>query len=183
MFNLIAFLTFYTLTVHAQHITKEGDKVMASCTAVYIGEKTAITAAHCINETGKIWVRNSDNQSFNATILRRDTKLDLCTLHIQGPAHPYVELGKPVKRGDKVEVISSEYDMPGTYGEGIVENIVLDDEHSVLQICHSATILPGASGSGLFDKYGNLVGINVTVFQGLSFAVDETVLESFLLNR
>lgn len=174
--SLIAYLTLVTLTLHIKY-----PGGMATCTGVYISPNEALTASHCVDHLyAKIWVKNSDNKSFSATVENKNKNSDLCLLKINGPAHKYAELGKVARKGDHIYTMSSEEDMPYTYGEGIVANTITDPDNYTEQIVSSISILPGASGSGLFDDRGLLVGINTMKQEGLSFATDLNEIEIFL---
>lgn len=178
--NLIALMSLVTLTLHVQTPTPRGP-ALNTCTAVYIGPTTALTAAHCVRDYhGKAWVKTNEGKSFKAVLITADPLVDLALLDIKGPAHDYTQLGKGVDRGDKVYILSSEDDMIGTYGEGLVENLIADEELGTPFVIHSVGILPGASGSGLFDRRGQLVGINVAILRSVSQAVDVSAINYFL---
>lgn len=178
---MITLLTLFSLTVHIQMWTATDGYGLGTCTAVYVSPTEALTAAHCVADTtGHIWVRTAKQKSFTATVVKKDVIRDLCLLHIEGPKHAYAKLGKPVDRGDKIYIMSSEMDMPFTYGEGIVGNILTDPEINQTLVIHTATLLHGASGSGLFNAEGKLVGINIYAIKGLGGAVDLTNIQEFL---
>lgn len=176
--SLLALLTAVTLTFHTNVTNKEtGETALNTCTAVFISPNEALTARHCIHGD-KSWVKDADNKSFSATLVRMDSTQDLALIQVIGIPHKYAQLGKPVQKGEKIYLYSSEDDMIGTYGEGTVENIVIDQ--GVPMIVHSASILPGGSGSGLFNSKGELVGINTITMGSLSKAVDMTAINYFL---
>ncbi len=125
---------------------------------------------------------DSNNKSFKATIERIDKRLDLCLIKVHSPKHSYAIIGRGGEIGDKVFMINSENDTPNTYGEGVVENIIRDRD-KVVSLIHSATILHGASGSGLFNQDGELIGINTAIYQSLTNAVDVIEIKEFLSNK
>jgi serine protease Do len=165
-----------TLTVHMVHRKDTG-----ACTAVWISPTEAISAGHCIhNEKDKLFIKDDTGHSYIAYLEKVDHQLDLSLLKINAPEHPYAHLGHVVKRGDHIFVMTSGEDIANTYGEGVVANIFNDPENGTLSILHTAAILPGASGSGLFDSRGRLVGVNTAIYKNLSSAVDITAVEDFL---
>lgn len=181
---MIELLTALTLTVQVQLWTPKEGYSMATCTAVYISPTEALTAGHCVEDsTGHVWVKNHKKQSFTAHIKKVDVINDLCLLSMESPKSPYAKLGEPADKGDKIFIMSSEMDMPYTYGEGIVANIIRDIDTDTLQLVHTAVILSGASGSGLFNEHGELVGINIAKMGAISFAVDETIVKNFLKHK
>lgn len=181
MTSLLALMTALTLTIHVRTISDE-HAVLNTCTAVFVGPQTVLTAAHCIHggEGMKGWGKDSKNKSFTLTLEAIDVNKDLALLHVKGPVHPYARLGTSVGRTDRIYTLNSGEDMIQTYAEGVVANLVLDPITSVPLIVHTAPILPGASGSGLFDKRGRLVGINVMTQKVFSLAVDLVTVHHFL---
>lgn len=186
MFSIIPLITLLSLTFNIQDRDPKTHKItMGGCSAVYVAPDEALSAAHCLEgTTGNMWVRNSSNQAFKVGVIKVDKRIDLCLLKLyDAPKHKFVKLGRPPKVGDRVYSMGNDDRMPFTYGEGKVKNILIDDMTHTLTIVHSASILAGASGGGLFNKGGQLIGINVMSFQGVSFAVDITVVEGFLGKR
>ena len=60
-------------------------------------------------------------------------------------------------KGEKVVAIGSPYGFMNTVSEGLISGLRSDDDVKVIQT--SASITYGSSGGGLFDAFGNLVGI------------------------
>lgn len=174
----LSFLSSVTLTFKMQNYNAyTGSKSAGSCTAVYISPNRAMTAGHCVENAikGKMWVRTDEGKSFPVRVLRANQKHDLALLAVDGSPHKkYARLAKtPLKKGDKVYLWSSQDDSPGTYNEGIVANFIWNkDQDDMPLIIHTAAILPGASGSGLFNRRGELVGINNMRQGAISSAVD-----------
>lgn len=183
--SLIALLTLLSLSVNVQYKDPVTKKIgLGACSAVYVSPTEALTAAHCVKTTtGKVWVRNSSNQAFSAHIVKQDKRMDLCLLRIDGPKHKYVKLGKPVRVNDPIYTMGNDDRMPFTFGKGYVKNVLIDNETHVLTIVHSASILGGASGGGVFDRKGRLVGINTMTYQGITYATDLEIIRGFLGKR
>ncbi len=186
MTSLITFLTLVSLTVHIQSKSKDmlgNDFIgLSTCSAVWITPTEALTAGHCMAEsTGKVWVLDADNKSFSAVVEKLDKKNDLCLLKVKAPNHIYAELSKDfVVKGQHIYTMNTGNMFIGTYGEGIVSNIIKDPEADTISIIHTAAILAGASGSGLFNARGEVVGINTAMYHNLSNAVDLAELNYFL---
>lgn len=159
---------------------------IAGCTAVFISPNELLTAGHCVAESrGRQWVKTYEGTTYTATILKIDKVRDLALIKIDKPInHVYTSLGPPVERGQDIYTVNSGEWMQNTYNVGIVNNIIIDeDEGNTLNIVHSAVILPGASGSGLFNSKKQLVGINTATLKGLSEATDIKEIRIFLDKR
>ncbi len=188
-FILIPLLTMATLTLHIQEKIRNTDGkeqiLLATCSAVMISENEALTAEHCVHtSTGKLWALDSNNRSFTAIIERVDKVNDICLIKLVSPIpHTYVNIGHMVNKGDRIYTVNSGDDFIGTFGEGMVANIIKDPQTDTVSIIHTSPILPGASGSGLFNWRGQLVGINTAMYKNLSNAVDITEIEYFLKGK
>ena len=158
---------------------------LSTCSGVFIGPDTVLTANHCVAESrGHQWIKTDDGISYSAIILRKDKIKDLALLKVMNMKnHAYANLGLPTDISQKVYTVNSGHGYEHTYNEGIVNNLFEEEDTNTLQIMHNTLIWPGASGSGLFNSRGELIGINVAVMKGLSAAVDITVVKEFLRVR
>lgn len=186
MIKLIALMSALTLTFHGRMVSKRGNIGLNTCTAIYVSPHEALTAAHCVAFAAvpeRMWVKTDGNKSFSVNVVAKDVINDLALLDIDGPpAKNYAKLAtRPLKKGDRVYLVSSELDFVGTYSEGYIANFVLDTfSETTPVILHTAPIKSGASGSGLFNSHGELIGINVLSAGTLSEAVDIHVVRKFL---
>lgn len=184
--SLLTYLSAVTLTLQIQATNvRDSQTYLNTCTAVMVSPNTALTAAHCLrrNQSGRMWVKTSDGKSFSAELVHKQSLKDLALIKIHCPPRTvYARLGRPVKRRDRVYTLNSGRGIAGTYGEGIVKNVILEDEYAfeTHMIMHSAEISKGASGSGLFNKHRELVGINTLTFGASSEAVDISEIRRFL---
>jgi hypothetical protein len=77
-----------------------------------------------------------------------------------------------LKIGESVYAIGSPRGQENSLSQGILSGIRKDDGISLLQM--TAPISPGSSGGGLFDEYGNLLGVTTMTLrdsQSLNFAI------------
>lgn len=170
------------------HITKKERSILGvvhtefySCSGVFVSPTTILTADHCVERADKQWVKTANNKSFTATVLKHDKKTDLALISIDVPYYPYAFLGEPPEIADHVYTVNSGDGFEKTYSEGVVENIVLYNEDDTAEsIWSTVPIRMGASGSGLFNKDGKLIGINVAKVEEGSLAVKTQDIKKFL---
>lgn len=141
-----------------------------------------VTNNHVIEGASKITVRLNNGTEYIATLVGRDSKTDLAVVQIDE-----TELN-PVVFGDSDELIVGELavaignplgELGGTVTEGIISaldrSIEIDGESMTL-LQTSAAINPGNSGGGLFNQYGELIGVvnaksSGSGIEGLGFAI------------
>jgi len=155
-------------------------KGMAGCSAVFIGPNEALTAAHCFESPIILgmWEKDSSGVSQRITLKKLDAKKDLALIYIPGPAHKYAKLGSTPSRDSRVYAISSPLGFAKTWSKGYVCNVVNLSGRQL--IFHTAVIAPGSSGSGLYNYWGHLVGINTMIAYHYSIAVGLDDIKEFL---
>lgn len=180
--SLILALSLVTITIYPQEHDKHGKAVEGECTAVYIAPNVALTAAHCIqSQEQAIRAVPYTGGEYSAAVIDFNTSLDLAVISIKAPPHAYVRLAKHGgERGQRVYLMTSGEYMPGTYAEGMIENIVFDKQFHNAFYLHSAFIFEGASGSGLFNGEGELIGINTIKWGSATESVTLETVQYFL---
>jgi len=127
---------------------------------VVVGENKVITNCHIFRSTKQPWIsRGEDSYTINS--VQADRWHDLCL--VQGSNLPFkpAPLGKAstIKRGQEVLAIGHSNGVPNPLtSAGAVKTTYEFEGGSVIR--SSAKFLMGASGSGIFDLQGNLLGIN-----------------------
>ncbi len=149
---------------------------------IYSEDGYVITNNHVISGASNIKVTLHDGTEYTANVVAADSMTDVAVLKIDSTGLPAVTFGDManVNEGDAVVAIGNPLGtLSGTATEGIVSalerEITLDGKQMTL-IQTSASINPGNSGGGLFDQYGNLIGIVVAKssgsdVEGLGFAI------------
>ena len=149
---------------------------------IYSEDGYVITNNHVIDDARNIKVTLNDGSIHQATLVATDVQTDLAVIKIDQTGLDPVTIGKEEDLcvGGLVVAIGNPLGtLSGTATEGIISalerEISLDGKLMSL-IQTSASINPGNSGGGLFDQYGNLVGIVVAKsggsnVEGLGFAI------------
>ena len=133
---------------------------LAYGSGVIVGKGEVITNCHVLRRTKNPWISQGED-SFSIIDIRIDTWQDLCLLNIHNLNRDPVPIGssKDLIKGQALAAIghSSGSPVPLTTGGYVISTYKYNNGKIILS---SAKFRLGASGSGLFDMNGNLVGIN-----------------------
>lgn len=164
---------------------------------IVTGDGYVVTNNHVIDGASKITVILKSGESHQATLVGTDSSSDVALLKIEASNLQPAVMGDSSKLsvGETVVAIGNPLgELGGTVTDGIISalnrEITIDgDTMNLLQT--NAAINPGNSGGGLFNEYGELVGIvdaksTGTGVEGLGFAIPindvKTVVESLSQN-
>jgi serine protease Do len=157
-FDRAALLKAFGSIVMVRGYTESGSLAYGS--GVIVGKGEVITNCHVLRRTKAPWVSQGED-SYSITDIRIDTWHDLCLLNIHNLNKNPISIGssKNLVKGQSLAAIghSSGAPVPLTSGGYVVSTYEYDKGKIILS---SAKFRLGASGSGLFDMKGNLVGIN-----------------------
>ncbi len=133
---------------------------MAYGSGVVVAEHTIVTNCHVLRGTRQPWVSRGE-ENYPITTVRADTWHDLCL--VSSPTLPFkpVTLGNShaLMRGQEITAIGHSNGVPAPITSvGEIQGLYPASSGNVIR--SSAKFLMGASGSGLFDMEGRLVGIN-----------------------
>ncbi len=148
-----------------------------------------VTNNHVIEDTTTITVTLYDGTELAATLVATDEQTDVAVIKVDRDDLI------PVTFGDSAALTVGELaiaignplgELAGTATEGIIsalEREITVDGQSMTLIQTSASINPGNSGGGLFDQYGNLIGIVVAKssgsdVEGLGFAIPSNTVQA-----
>lgn len=141
-----------------------------------------VTNNHVIEGASNILVTLHDKTEYSAQLIASDKQTDLAVIKIDKDGLIPATFGdsSAVAVGDLAVAIGNPLGrLAGSATEGIISGlereITLDGKTMVLMQT-SASINPGNSGGGLFDQYGNLIGIVVaksagSEVEGLGFVI------------
>jgi len=149
---------------------------------IYSKDGYIITNNHVIDGASTIQVTLHNGTTYDATLVSADEQSDVAVIKIDAKDLTPVTLGDSSKLnvGDLAVAIGNPLGtLAGTATDGIISGlereITLEGKSmTLLQI--SASINPGNSGGGVFDQYGNLIGLVVAKssgsdVEGLGFAI------------
>ena len=141
-----------------------------------------VTNNHVISGADRITVRLRNGESYTSTLIGRDARTDIAVLKIEAPDLTAATIGDSSKliTGELAVAIGNPLgQLGGTVTEGIISALDRDieiDGESMKLLQTSAAINPGNSGGGLFNAYGELIGIvnaksSGSGIEGLGFAI------------
>jgi S1-C subfamily serine protease len=136
----------------------------ASGSAVAISPTVLLTNCHVLGNFDSVEIIDSGTK-YLARLMHDDHSLDKCfirSLYLEVDPVPNILSFNKIRRGERVYTIGA----PGGVNRTIDEGKVLDkqDQSDQQTIDASAQVDFGSSGGGLFDAYGNLLGITTWKF-------------------
>ncbi|MBR5315531.1 MAG: trypsin-like peptidase domain-containing protein [Firmicutes bacterium] len=141
-----------------------------------------LTCNHVIEGSSKVTITLKDGTELDASVVGTDPQNDLAVLKINATNLVAATYGnsEELSVGDLVVAIGNPLgELGGTASQGIISaldrELTVDNKNLTL-LQTDASINPGNSGGGLFDQYGNLIGIVVAKssgsdIEGLGFAI------------
>lgn len=156
---------------------------------IYSEDGYIITNNHVIDGASSIQVTLYNGKSYPATLVATDAQTDVAVIKIDETGLTPVSMGSmdQVSVGSLAVAIGNPLGtLSGTATDGIIsalEREITIDGKSMTLIQTSASINPGNSGGGLFDQYGDLIGLVVAKssgsdVEGLGFAIPVDKVES-----
>ena len=133
---------------------------LAYGSGVVVGKDKVLTTCHVFRSTKAPWIaRGEDTYSINT--VKADAWHDLCLITTAPLPFNAAPIGKStdLKRGQEIVAFGHSNGVPAPLtSSGNVKALFDSDEGKIIR--STARFAMGASGSGLFDMQGNLVGIN-----------------------
>jgi serine protease Do len=127
-----------------------------------------LTTAHVVDQASEVTVRLTDRREFKAKILAVDTQSDIAVIQVDATKLPTVKLGDSsrVRVGEPVLAIGSPDSFENTVTAGIVSATArtLPDGSSFPFFQTDVSANPDNSGGPLFNRAGEVVGIDVQIY-------------------
>jgi S1-C subfamily serine protease len=127
--------------------------------AVAISTDTLLTNCHVVRESRRLALRQAD-RSATPTLLMGDDRTDRCFIRAVGLNLAPIAGVRSIESlvvGEAVYSLGNPGGQERVFGAGAILAVERRDGMTVVRT--SAPMAPGSSGGGLFDAYGNLVGI------------------------
>ena len=152
-----------------------------------------VTCAHVIEdaENDVFKVVDAQGKEYLAAVVGYDLSCDVGVLSVEKVGFKTAEFGDSarVSAGDTVVAVGNPggSEFYGSVTQGIVsatDRMLVSSDNSIFCIQHDAAINPGSSGGALFNRYGQVIGINYSkiameYYEGMNFAVpSKTVVET-----
>ena len=146
---------------------KSSGAIAAGTGFLFGSQDYIITNYHVVKGTSEVKVKFTNGESINAEVVGRDTQNDVAVLKLtKSPSFQSREMkfgdSSMVRMGDKVFTIGyPSTQILGTkpkYSEGVISAVTgIQDNPTMFQT--TVPILPGSSGSPLFNENGEVVGL------------------------
>ncbi len=124
-----------------------------------------ITNNHVVSGANTITVRTTDGTDYTAKVLGTDSESDIAVIKIDADNLPFALLGDSdsLDVGEEVVAVGNPLgNLGGTITNGIISALSREvdiDGTTMTLIQTNAEVNPGNSGGGLFNMYGELIGI------------------------
>lgn len=155
-------------------LTRTGGEIVKQGSAVAVSPYQAVTNCHVLEGAEAIAVGQSGEVSRAWRGFAAPTT-DRCFLWVMdGSLNPVdgVRHAETLKVGERVYTIGGPRGLEKTLAEGLISGLREFKDFQVIQT--TAPLSRGSSGGGLFDVYGNLIGITTAFVEGgqnLNFAI------------
>lgn len=136
-----------------------GGNLVASGFVISPGNRV-VTTAHGLEKVDRVKLITSDGREIEASVLRRDERVDLALLAFGGLELPSVQLGSVdgLAPGDAVTTIGCPLGLEFSLTRGVVSALrKTEDGYPLIQT--DVPVNPGSSGGALLDDEGRVVGI------------------------
>jgi S1-C subfamily serine protease len=151
---------------------------------IYDSSGLILTAGHVVKGSTTVRVKFADGQVVEGTVVGEATDADVGVVRVNrtGLTPATLALGETPRVGQLAIAVGSPWGLQSTVTAGIVSAVNQPIDCSASGACRSmlqtdAAINPGNSGGALVDRFGRVLGINVSIFtlsganDGVGFAV------------
>ena len=163
------------------------EPVKRQATGVFIRDDLILTAGHLVDDISDANVFTVDGKEYKAKGWYLETKADIGFIEVDTNDIESTLGFDDAKLGETVWVYGNPYGVFPVLTKGIVSAIGVYDSHSDTKnmIIIDAAANAGNSGSPVFDKYGNILGIfswhyTYLATEGMNYFIRAEVIEAIL---
>ena len=149
--------SFYSIVMIRGH---NPDGSLAYGSGVVVEPKKVLTNCHIFRQTKEPWISRGED-TFTIDSVQADRYHDLCLITSEALPFPPAQIGSAtsMKKGEEILAIGHSSASPAPITSiGAIKSIYPFENGNVIR--STARFAMGASGSGLFDSEGHLIGIN-----------------------
>lgn len=153
---------------------------------IFTDDGYIITNDHVIRgKTSSMEVHLADNRVLKAKLVATDPRMDLAVIKVEGNNLQSVKFGDSaeLKKGSLVVAIGNPRGLENSVTTGSISNLNVDvneDLSTIRCLQTDAAVNHGSSGGALLNEYGELVGINVMIYENsenIGFAIPSNDVE------
>jgi serine protease Do len=139
-----------------------------------------VTNSHVLHDshaTISLW----DGNTYDATLVNRDTRRDLASLKIDASGLPAATAGDSgtLRVGELVIAVGNPLGFIGALTTGVVHSL----PNRKRWVAADVRLAPGNSGGPLADAQGRVIGVNTMIAGGLALAVPSNAVAEFLARK
>lgn len=136
------------------------ERPLRNGSAVVVAPGRLVTACHVLAKASTFVIRQ-DNVTYGATLEQPDPARDLCQIRVanfNAPPVPVAPAGA-ARVGQRVYAVGNPRGLENTLTEGMLTGLRGGEDPDLPLLQMTAAVSQGASGGGLFDAEGRLLGI------------------------
>lgn len=173
-------LTSLADTLRRSTVQVQGHRGSAGSGVIWQADGLIVTNAHVVRGTDAT-VELADGRSLLATVLARDPQRDLVALQVAASDLPAAAIANSdeVRVGELVLAVGNPLGLVGALTTGIVHAVAAGPTRQPW-IQADVRLAPGNSGGLLANVYGQVIGINTMIMNGLALAIPSRIVERFL---
>ena len=170
-----------TVKVKVVKISEEtGDYSSWQGTGVFIADNLIITAGHMVEDANKVTIIFANGKKYQADNWYQETEADLAIININTPNKECKLNFDNAKLGEAVWAYGNSLGEGWILTKGVVSAVdaydsFMETKNMIITDC---AVNVGNSGSALFDKHGNILGIyswSYSYAKGMNYFVDAEV--------
>lgn len=194
--EIAAFASNSVVEIYTESVTSSGRMGQfvtegAGSGVIVTSDGYIATNNHVIEGSRKITVRLSNGEDYEAELIGRDSKADIAVIKIDASGLQPVVFGNSdeLQVGELAVAIGNPLGkLGGSVTEGIISALsrsIEIDGHMMTLLQTSAAVNPGNSGGGLFNNYGEMIGIvnaksSGSDIEGIGFAIPANLAKSII---